>query len=140
MSSAKIAKAAYLRGRLDRTGYDAFERRLADLLGQGFGHRVSGLADGDHQDARIGLQIVKIFADAQHAALAVHMPGECFGDRSLGQRVAEDLASSVAHFVELRFALGVRHGQDYKDRSRTISCRTQISIASRSSRNRPSKK
>src|SRR5271156_27501 len=84
--------------------------------------------------------MVKILADTQHASLTVHVPRKRLGNRGLGQRVAKDLASSVAHLLKLRSAVSVRHGQDYKDGSRAISCRPQPSIVSRSSRNRPSKK
>ena len=109
MSAAKIAKAAHLRGGLDRTGHDAFERRLADLLRQGLDHRVSGLADRDNQHARIRLQVVKIFADPQHSALTMHVPRKCPGNGSLGQRVTKDFAGGVAHLAKLRFAVGIGH-------------------------------
>ena len=34
----------------------------------------AGFADGNNYYARIGMQIVEVFADAQHAPLAMHMP------------------------------------------------------------------
>src|SRR5580658_2362777 len=60
--------------------------------------------------------MIKIFADAQYTTLAVHVPRKRPVNRGLRQRVAEDLASSGAHLVELRFAVGVRHEQDYMGR------------------------
>src|SRR5580700_1240730 len=44
------------------------------------------------------------------------MPRKRLGNRGLRQRVAKDLASCVAHLVELRFAVSVRHEQDYMGR------------------------
>ena len=140
MSATKIAKTAHLRRRLDRTGHNTFNRRLAHLLRERLNHRVSGLADGDHQDARISLQIIKIFADAQQPALAMHMPRKTPGNRSFLQRVKKNLPRRVAHLAEQRITIGIKHEQIYKDTSRTISSRTQLSIASLSSRKRPSKK
>src|SRR5258708_39488813 len=115
MSAAKVAKAAHLRRWLDRTGYDAFERGT-HLPGQCFNHRVSGLADGDNQCARVRLQVVKIFADAQESALAMHMPAEGFGNRSLVQCELKNLARSLSHLAKLHFTVrGRRHGGDYRD-------------------------
>src|SRR5712675_2088108 len=115
MPAAKIAEAAHLCRWLDRTGNDPFERS-AHLPGQGFNHRVSCFADGYNQCARIRLQIVKIFADAQQSALAMHMPVEGFGNRSLVQCELKNLARSLSHLAKLGFMIGNRkHAGDYKD-------------------------
>src|SRR5271155_3367748 len=117
MSAAKIAENAHLRRGLNRTRHNAFHRRLADLLRESLDHRVSSLADGNHQDARIRIEMVKIFADAQHTTLTMDVFRKCLGNRGLSQRVAKDLASNVAHFAKLRFGISVRgHRMDYKER------------------------
>ena len=91
---------------------------------QRFNHRVPSFADRDHKHARIGVQFVKIFADAQHSALTMHVPRKCLGDRSLGQRVTKDLARSLAHMAKLRFAFVIcGHGKDYKDGLSAIAVR-----------------
>ncbi len=113
----KYRKPRICRWTTNRTGLAIPPDEDSPTCCQGFGHRMSGNADGDHQDARVGLQIV-VLADAQHAALAVHVTRKRSCNRGLGQRVAEDLASGVAHCVELRFAIGIKHGQVYKDSSR----------------------
>jgi hypothetical protein len=59
---------------------------------------MSGFADGYYDDPRIRLEIVEIFTNPQHTALAVHMLGKSFGDGSLGQRETENLVRGVAHF------------------------------------------
>ncbi len=99
MSAAKITEAAHLRRRLDRTRHNTLERSRADLLCQRLHHRMSGFADGNHQHARIRMQIVKVLADAQHPALTIHMPRKCLGNRSLGQRVAKDFPGRITHLL-----------------------------------------
>src|SRR5271165_444700 len=121
MSAVKVTEATHLCRRLDRTRHNAFQRRFSDLLLEGFRHRVSGLADGDHQDARIRIQMVKIFTNAQYPTLTMHVPLKRLKNRGFGQSVTKDFASRITHSMKLRFGIGVSHGQDYKDRSCTIS-------------------
>ena len=75
MSAAKIAEAADLIGWLDRRCNNAFES-AAELGFESGGHGVRSLADGDDEDALVGIEIVQVVADAQDAALAVHVAGE----------------------------------------------------------------
>ncbi len=75
MSAMKIAEAACLRIRLHGTGDDALEI-VSRLNFQRADHGVRGLADRNHQYAVVGMKIVKVFADAQHAAFAGNMPLE----------------------------------------------------------------
>lgn len=58
---------------------------------------------------------MQVFADAQDAALAVHVAGESGFDGGVLQRGGEDLAGDVAHAAELLVARGnqVGHGVDY---------------------------
>ena len=66
--------------------------------------RVTGFPKGDNQNARKRMQVIKILADAQHAALAMHMPRETSGNRSFGQSMQEDVACALAHACEIRHA------------------------------------
>src|SRR5450755_4575094 len=130
------------------------------------------------------MQVVKILADSQNSALAMHVTRKASDDRSLRQSMLKNAPRCVSHMAELRFAIGVKHGKDYrvsfqpssrgtgtgflcdlrdsvaysrakpftaknaKDARRTerntnqdFSCSfTHVSIVSRSSRRRPSKK
>jgi hypothetical protein len=60
---------------------------------------VSGLADRDHEDSCVGVEIVKIVAHAQDATLAMHVTRESFGDGSLFESVPENFAGGVTHGV-----------------------------------------
>src|SRR5271157_2812924 len=107
MSSMKIAEAADLTFGCDGRGNDAcFEATAADLSCQGGGHGVSGLADGDNEDAVIGIEIVQVVADAQDPALAVHVAGESACDGGVVQRGDENLAGRLAHLAEVVLTFG----------------------------------
>src|ERR1700687_1519225 len=86
------------------------------------GHGVRGLSDGDDEDAIVGIEIVQIVADAQNAALTVHVAGEGVFDGGILQRCGEDLTGGVAHAAELLIALGRyrEHGRDYMVVSRWL--------------------
>ena len=73
MSADKVSKTPHVKLRLNRAGYDSLES-LPGLLMQGGQHGVRGLADCNHENAAMRMKVVKIFADAQHAAFAAHMP------------------------------------------------------------------
>ena len=115
MSSAKIAEAADLAFRLDRRCDDTF-KTPADLRFEGRSHGVSGLANRDHEDAMVGIEVVQIVSDAEDAALAVDAAGKRGFYGSILKRGGEDIASGVAHPGELLQALGgeIRHARDYK--------------------------
>ena len=49
------------------------------------------------QAARVGMEIVKIFADAKDAAFIVDVPLERFGDGRFAQGMEENGAGSFAH-------------------------------------------
>src|SRR6202521_2612181 len=100
--------------RHNRTRHDPFQRGHAHLLSQRLDHGMSGLADGNYYDPRISLQIVEILANAQNPALTVHMSGKSRGDRRLGQRVEKNLTGGLADVAKLRFAIVIRHGENYK--------------------------
>jgi hypothetical protein len=55
------------------------------------------------------LEVEKIFAHAQDAALAMHVPREGFRNRGLLQGALEDGAGSLAHSAELRLGGGIGH-------------------------------
>ena len=76
MASAKVAKAPSLRSRIDRTGHNAFEA-IARLHFERIDHGMRGFADGDHQHAIVGIEVMQVFANAEHSAIAIHMALEC---------------------------------------------------------------
>ncbi len=81
---------------------------------------MRGLANGYHEDTIEGVEIVKVFADAEDAALAVYVTREGAFDGSVLYRRSEDFAVNVAHAPELLVARrrDRRHGGDYKVVSR----------------------
>src|ERR1700687_1453383 len=115
MCAAKIAETAHLAGGLNRRCDDAFEA-AAELGFESGGHGVRGLADRNHEDAMEGIEMVQVVADAQDAALAVHITGEGTFDGSVLQGGVEYLTGDVAHAPELLVAHGRDrgHGGDYK--------------------------
>ena len=79
-------------------------------------HGVRGFSNGDDEDALVGIEIVEVFADAQNAALTVHVAGKRAFYGGVFERGGEDLAGDFAHAAELLVALGsqVGHGRDYR--------------------------
>jgi len=112
VSALEVAEAVNLVGGLDGAGDDAFELSETDLGGECLDHGVSGLTDRDDEYAAVGVEVVEILANAQDAALAVHVARECAGDAGFGKRVLEDLAGGVAHGGE---GGGVGHDDDYRE-------------------------
>src|SRR2546428_11852822 len=109
MATLEIAEAANLRGRLHRARHDAF-KSSANLHFERVDHGVRGLADRNHYDAAIGLQIKKIFKNAQNAAFAIHMPLKRPINAGFSESVLEKMACGDAH-VESK-ALAIRgHGR-----------------------------
>src|SRR5437899_11197319 len=96
MATPEIAEAANLRSGLDRAGHDAF-KSAASLHFERVDHGVRGLADRNHYDAAIGLQIKKIFKNAQNAAFAIHMPLKRRINAVFSDSALEKLACGDAH-------------------------------------------
>src|SRR6266576_5019451 len=100
MPSLKISEAANLvRGR-DRRCNNALET-AAHLGFKGCRHGMSCLADGNHQYARVRIEIVQVFANAQHSTFATHVKGERAFDRGVLERGGEDFARNITHLPEL---------------------------------------
>src|SRR5579859_581446 len=108
MPTVKIAEAANLRCRLHRTRHNPLDGR-PELLAEGFDHGVASLAQRDDAHLRIRVQVVKVFAHAQDAALAMHVSSESLFDGSLIQRMLKDGARRVTHLSELRFSRWIGH-------------------------------
>src|SRR5215472_916230 len=96
MAPVEVAETVHLRSRIDGTGNDSFEA-AANLGFESFDQRMSRLAGRYHEHSRVGIEIVKILADAENASLIVDMPLEGFGDGRFAQCVEENGAGSVAH-------------------------------------------
>src|ERR1700693_2065031 len=60
------------------------------------------------------MQVVKILADSQNSALAMYVTRKASNDRSLRQSMLKNAPRCVSHMAELRFAIGVKHGKDYR--------------------------
>jgi hypothetical protein len=95
MPALEISEAVHLRSRINRSGDNTFEA-AADLGFESFDKSVPGFANGDYENARIGVEVVEIIADAQDSALAVDVTGEGFGDAGFGESALEDRAGGVA--------------------------------------------
>src|SRR5580704_1067722 len=65
------------------------------------------------------MQVVKILADSQNSALAMQVTRKASDDRSLRQSMLKNAPRRVSHMAELRFAIGVKHGKDYKSQLST---------------------
>ena len=107
MAAAKVAKASHLRNRIDRTGHDAFEA-IARLHFQRIDHGMRGFADGDHQHAVVGIEVVQVFANAEHSAIAIHVTLKCPVDAGFGESVLEQVTRGDPHVQGKRLAIGSR--------------------------------
>src|SRR2546422_4457659 len=139
MPAPEIAKAARLRNRLNRTGHDSLEAR-ARLHLQRIHQSWGGFPDRNHQHPAVGVEIVKVFTDAQHTSLTVNVPLESSIDAGFREGMLEKLPGRDAHVDGEALSVGAvtsKHVEDYTSRKTSL---TQVSIASRNSRNRPSKK
>src|SRR5713226_2518041 len=96
MAAPEIAKPAYLRSRLGRAGHDPFEA-MARLHLQGIDQGVGGFPDGYHQHPVVGVEIVKVLADAQHTPLAVNVPLKSSVDAGFCECMLEKLPGRDAH-------------------------------------------
>src|SRR3989442_15742137 len=90
MPAPEIAKAAPLRNRLNRTGYDSLEAR-ARLHLQGIHQGLGGFPDRNHQHPAVGGEIIKAFTDAQHTSLTVNFPLENSIDAAFPGSLFENL-------------------------------------------------
>ncbi len=97
MASEKIAEAANLRSWRGGTGDDPF-KAVSGLHVQCSHHGMRRLAQCHDEDSVVGMEIVQVFANAQHAALANHMLFESTINAGPGQGVFEKMARSDAHF------------------------------------------
>jgi hypothetical protein len=88
VAAEEITETVKLGVRLLRVHDDSFER-FADLVAESAKHGMCGFANGDDEDARIGVQVVQVITEAKDTALAVHVAFEGVIDSSLGQSVEE---------------------------------------------------
>ena len=79
MSAVKIAEPANVEFRFNWARNDAFES-FSCLLVQRGQHRMRSFANRDHKHATVRIQVIKVFADPQHAAFTRNVPGECLLD------------------------------------------------------------
>ena len=101
----KITEPARLRIRLHRTGDDSF-KIISGLNFQRAHHRVRSLADRNHQHAVVGMQIVKVFAHAQHAALTTNIALECLINTGFAKSAFEKMPRRNPHLDGKSFAVG----------------------------------
>src|SRR5215469_5088194 len=110
MPSAKIAVSTHLRFRQYRARHNSFYGR-SDLRCQSFNHGVRRFAESNRKDTGIGVQIVKILADAQNATFILHVAGKTPSYGCVSKNLGEDGPCSVTHFAEPRFAGWLRHAR-----------------------------
>ena len=104
MSAMKVAESTDLSFGLDQRGDDAFQT-AAYLRFECGGHGVRGFADGDYENATVGVEIVEVVANTEDSTLAVDVTSEGTGDGGVLERGGEDGAGGVAHGGKLLQAL-----------------------------------
>ena len=107
MASAIVAKAPNLRNWIDRTGHDALEA-IARLHFERIDHGMRGFADGDHEHAAIRIQVMQVFANAEHSAIAIHMALKCPVDAGFAERMLKQMTRSDPHVQGKLLAIGGR--------------------------------
>jgi hypothetical protein len=66
---------------------------------------MRGFADGNYQNPAVGIEIMQIFADPEHAALTIHMPLECSINAGFRERVLKEMARGNTHVEDEIFAM-----------------------------------
>ena len=104
MAAVEVTKA----GQLGTWSYgcrnNSFEA-LSGLHFQGVDHPGCGFAEGNHEHAAVGIKLVEVFADAQHAAFAINMALEGTVDAGFGEGVFKKLAGCDPHVEGKAFAI-----------------------------------
>jgi len=101
-----------------RTNNDPFEMAAGSRF-ERLNHGVSGFADRDHKNAMVGMQIVQIVANAQHAMVALDATDKRFGNAGFRERLLKNVARAVTHALELQVG-GGRHQRNYNDGRRRL--------------------
>src|SRR6185437_5073431 len=96
MSTLKIAKAANLELWGNGACNDTFET-FACLVMKRSKHRVRSLPQRNDEHSAVGVQVVQVFANAQHAALARDVSRKCLAHTTLPQRMVEDVPRDFFH-------------------------------------------
>ena len=129
----KVAESTKLRGRLDRTRHDPFKaatRLHLESIDQGMGC----LADRNHRNSGVRIQIVEILSDPQHAAMTLDVALKSMIDTGLGESLLKQVPRYYSHLNLQSWVVG--HWTAFR-------CKVSVihpSIDSRSSLRRPSKK
>ena len=66
------------------------------------------LADGNHQHAIVGIEVVQILANSKHAFVTIHMSLKCAVDAGFRQRMLKQVARDNAHVESKLLAIGGR--------------------------------
>ncbi len=105
MAAAKIAEASHLRNRIERAGHDACEA-AARLHFERIDHGMRRLANGDHQHAIVGIEVVQILANAEHTFIALHVSLKCPVDAGFRKCMLKQVTRSDAHVQGKLIAIG----------------------------------
>ncbi len=105
MPSAKVAEAPHLRDGIDRTGHNPFET-IPRLHLERVEHGMRRFSDGDYKNAVIRIEVMQVFADAEHAAIAIHMTLERPIDACVSERVLEQMTRCHPHVQVKLLAIG----------------------------------
>src|SRR5579862_928737 len=100
MAATKVSESTNLAGGLNRRSHDAFEQ-IPHLAREGSGHGVRGFSDRDYKNARVCVQIMQVFANAQNPPLAMHVARKGAFDRRILERGRENFARGLSHSGEL---------------------------------------
>ena len=83
-------------------------KAVARLHFERIDHGMRRFADGDHQHAVVGIEVVQVLANAEHALVAIHMALKCPVDAGFRQRMLKQMTRGDPHVQSKLVAIGGR--------------------------------
>src|SRR3954469_13573096 len=96
MSANKVSKAPHVKRGFDRTHDNALESLTRSFV-QCSKHGVRGFPNCNHENATVGMQSVKIFANAQHIFIAGHVLLKRATDSRFTQSMLKNVECNLFH-------------------------------------------
>ena len=96
MPAKKVSEPAHVNRWISGTRDNSF-KAASRLRLQRVYHAVRGFSDGNYKDPTEGVNIVKIFANSQHPALARYVLFKCAGNAGFRECIFEELKRQSAH-------------------------------------------
>ncbi len=81
-------------------------KRLPACISKRIDHGLRRFADGDHQHAVVGIEIVQVLADAQHSAIAIHVALKRPVDAGFREGMLKQMTRGDSHVQGKLFAIG----------------------------------